>query len=235
MQYPKIQTLYKRDPVTFKILDGQIRLPEFANIINWWVTEKIHGMNIRIIYRPKNLEMGPMLPVNWGWEKDGYILEFRGRTNKANIQEEMLYHLKSTFSIETMAEVFPNPETFIVVYGEGYGAKIQKGGGNYRPNASLRIFDIRIGNWWLEPDTIADIASKLGIKTVPALGIMTLDRAVKLVKSKLMSRVAKYENFKHNHPIEGIVARSHPLVLMRDGYHRVIWKLKIRDFAGEVE
>ena len=43
-----------------------------------------------------------------------------------------------------LGEVFPDGAA--VLYGEGYGAKIQKGGGNYRADQDFVLFDVRVGS-----------------------------------------------------------------------------------------
>ena len=71
MKYHKIQTVYKRDPVTkYKtLLEGEYSLPEFEYLAdNEWVwTEKVDGTNIRVMWD--------------GWKK----LSFGGRTDNAQI------------------------------------------------------------------------------------------------------------------------------------------------------
>ena len=55
MIYPKIDTLFNRDPKTFKVNELEIRRPEFLIPNIWDVTEKIHGMNIRVYYQKGEL------------------------------------------------------------------------------------------------------------------------------------------------------------------------------------
>lgn len=215
-EYQKIETVFNRDEKTFKVKEDEIRLPEFSNIKNWWVTEKIDGTNMRILH-----------------EKGYKAVQILGRTNRAQIPTFLLTHLQETFTSEKLEEAFADarPNIFIALYGEGYGARIQKGG-NYRPkDVSFRLFDVRVGEWWLEPENILDVAYKLRIQTTPNLGVMTLEQAVKFIKSKPISIVAKEEGGNPEYPMEGIVARSYPLVLRRNG-KRVIWKLKQKDFPS---
>lgn len=222
MKYPKIETVFNRDEKTFKVKEDEIRLPEFANIKNWWVTEKIDGTNMRIIYRPIWLEN----------EYKGKEVNIRGRTDRAQIPTFLLECLQKIFTLEKFQKTFPDlgPDLItVILYGEGYGARIQKGG-NYRPrDVSFRLFDVKVGDWWLEPENIEDVAKKFGIKTVPSLGVMTLEQAVKYIKSKHASVVAKSEGGNPDYSMEGIVARSYPLMLRRNG-QRIIWKLKVKDF-----
>jgi len=210
-KYPKIETLFKRDE-KFKVTD-EIRLPEFENIKKWLITEKIDGTNIRIIYTP-----------------DDKLL-IRGRTDKASIPTFLLEELQNIFTAEKIKSILDNPiEQGLCLYGEGYGAKIQKGGGNYNKGNSFRLFDVWIDGWWLEWDSIEEIAGNLEIGTVPTFGIRDMKSAVNIVKNETMSIVAEEENGKFV-PFEGIVARAYPTMLFRRG-NPIKWKLKVKDFKN---
>lgn len=213
-KYPKIETLFKRDE-NFKITD-EIRLPEFENIKRWLITEKINGTNIRIIYTPE--------------EK----LLIRGRTDNASIPIFLLEVLQEIFTVEKIKQVINEPPSKgVCLYGEGYGAKIQKGGGNYNKGNSFRLFDVWIDGWWLEWDSVIEIAKKLGIKTAPVIMMTGIKEAIKLVEDKVMkSRVALEENkamYERNVIAEGIVARAYPMLLFRNGMP-VKFKLKVKDY-----
>ncbi|GAF90713.1 unnamed protein product, partial [marine sediment metagenome] len=58
------------------------------------------------------------------------------------------------------------------------------------------------------------------------------EEIVELVKIRLPSTVAQREGGKEHYPIEGIVARTKPLLFTRRG-DRLIWKLKVKDFPKE--
>lgn len=208
MKYPKLQTLWKRDENNkFRIIEGDFSKEEFANIQNWLITEKIDGTNIRVTCTTD------------------YDIRFDGRNDEAQIPPPIVSALQKMFPESLFREKFtPSPECEMILYGEGYGEKIQKGGGLYRDDAGFILFDVQVDGWWLNRESVEDIANKLNIPVVPSLGIMDWKKASDLVKTKPVSIVA-------NHPraIEGIVARSHPLVLFRNG-DPVMWKLKVRDF-----
>ena len=211
-KYPKIETLFKRDE-KFKITN-EIRLPEFENVRRWYVTEKIDGTNIRIIYTPD--------------EK----LLIRGRTDKASIPTFLLEELQNISTAEKVKAILDNPiEQGLCLYGEGYGSRIQKGGGDYNKGNSFRLFDVWIDGWWLEWDSIVEIAEKLNIKTVPLLGVtpMNIEEAVDLVKGNFLSEVANEEGIA-GHKAEGIVARAYPTMLFRRG-NPIKWKLKVKDYV----
>lgn len=213
--YPKIETLYVRDERTHKVTD-EIRCPEFAAVNRWTVTEKIDGTNIRVA----------MLP-------DGTVF-YGGRTNEAQMQVSLVTWLRDNLPYEKLKAAFTTddgtmPVEVVTLFGEGYGEKIQKGGGNYRKGVSFRLFDVMVGRWWLKQSDVEDVADKLGIDHAPVLGVgMTIEQAERLVRCP--STVGELEGGL-SFPHEGIVARSDPLMLMRNG-DRVMWKLKARDFDG---
>ena len=140
-KYHKIQTVFKRDPETkFKtLLNGQYSMPEFEYLkdCEWIGTEKVDGTNIRVMF-------------------DGDTISFGGKTDQAQIPSNLINRLNKKFlpQIETFENLFINPDQTdraeVCLYGEGYGAKIQKGGGNYRLDQDFVLFDIKIGQWWLK-------------------------------------------------------------------------------------
>lgn len=107
-------------------------------------------------------------------------------------------------------------------YGEGYGAKIQKGGGNYRQDQDFVLFDVKIGDWWLERSSVEEIASALKLDIVPIIGTGTLYDMVKITRNGFNSI---WGNFK----AEGIVARPEVELKSRNG-NRIITKVKHKDF-----
>ena len=78
MKYPKIETLFNRDE-NFKIVEGNYRLPEFENVTNWTITEKVDGTNVRIIYQPVYETTG-YISLSEIQEYRGMELLFKGRT-----------------------------------------------------------------------------------------------------------------------------------------------------------
>jgi hypothetical protein len=226
IKYPKIETLFERDKETFKVTD-KIRLPEFEMINNWLITEKIDGTNVRVVYSPsdydKKLEM---------YKEERVI--FKGRTDNAQMPTFLLEKLQDIFTVGKFKKVIgegQEPEQGICLYGEGYGAKIQKGGGDYNPGNSFRLFDVWIDGWWLEWDKVCEIAEMMGIKTVPSyISNARIEDAVSFLKeTKVSSKVAFQDNNKQDKQIEGIVARAYPTVLFRKGIP-IKWKLKYSDY-----
>lgn len=213
-EYHKIQTLYKRDPETkFKsLLAGEYALPEFEYLANnqWVMTEKVDGTNIRILCNP---------PATEGGE---YAVTFRGKTDNAQIPAFLLEKLIDLFHGETMdtiQRIFPGGAC---LYGEGYGPKIQKGGGNYRQDQSFVLFDVKIGDWWLRREDVESIASQLELDVVPIIRIGPIKDAVMLCENGFKSEWGDFQ-------AEGVVARPEVELQTRNG-ERIITKLKCRDF-----
>lgn len=213
MEYPKIETLWNRDERTHRVDPALgLRMTEFLNIKVWHITEKIDGMNVRVILTPDRQ------------------IAYRGRTDAAQMPPALLAYLERALPAHLVAPVFDTAAP-VILFGEGYGGKIQHGG-NYRPNPAFRLFDVRVGQWWLEPDALLDIAGKLGIATVPQLGMIdylpTKFTELQDAMCGGLSRVSEAEGDKACRA-EGIVARTTPLLLTRRG-ERVMWKLKFKDF-----
>ncbi len=204
--YHKIQTVYKRDPETkFKtLLEGQYSLPGFEYLANnnWTFIEKVDGTNIRIMF-------------------DGEQITFGGKTDRAQIPAFLVTRLNELFGglNELFGSLFSDG---ICLYGEGYGAKIQKGGGNYRSNQDFILFDIKIGDWWLQYKDVVDIAQTLGLDIVPIIGNGTLHGMVEMAKEGFNSTWGDFR-------AEGIVARPATELKARNG-QRIITKIKCKDF-----
>ncbi len=208
-EYHKIQTLFKRNMERGggkTLLDGQWTLPEIEYLAgNAWVfTEKVDGTNIRVMLQ-------------------GGSVTFGGKTDSAQIPAQLVTRLNQRFLplAAKMQEVFGGDAC---LYGEGYGAKIQKGGGNYRPDQDFVLFDVRVGDWWLQRADVEDVAAKLALEVVPVIGEGTLHDAIARAKAGICSTWGAFE-------AEGIVARPKVELKTRNG-DRIITKIKCRDFVG---
>jgi hypothetical protein len=111
------------------------------------------------------------------------------------------------------------PESMIL-YGEGFGEKIQSGG-KYREGQGFVLFDAWCG-MWLERESVEEIATALGVDVVPVIGSGDLVEMVRWVQNGFNSA---WGDFK----AEGIVARPGCELLNRRG-ERIITKLKCKDF-----
>lgn len=208
MEYPKINTIWKRDERTHRVIEYDCSCPEFEALDNWIVTEKVDGTNIRVEYQSNRAP----------------AVKFAGRTDNAQIPQPLIEFLESKFTCESMT--FFDPVERVILFGEGYGAKIQNGG-RYRNTPGFVLFDVWVDGWWLEFQNVMDIASKLGIPHVPTFGELTTEEAVDIViNQRPTSRIADDTSLL----IEGIVATSVPMMMFRNGATPIRWKLKLRDF-----
>lgn len=207
MEYHKIETLFERDEKTHKVYPDKLKNPVYGIFKTWQFTEKIDGTNIRVMWGDGKLRLG-------------------GRTDNANIPADLVQLLYETIDVQKMRETFG--DTPAIIYGEGYGAGIQKGGG-YSKTKQFIVFDVLVDNkWWLNWENTCDVAAKFGLKTVPFVGEMTLERAVEMVRTGFDSILAK-EQTGENVPAEGLVGRPIETLFDKKG-HRIIIKLKTRDF-----
>jgi hypothetical protein len=237
MTYHKINALYKRDS-RGKLIPGDWAVPEFGYLADndWEFTEKVDGTNIRI---------------NISRYEDNCSVEFAGRTDNAEIPKHLLAALRGMFDTEnfngnkTGAAIFGDwpieklrgTHSHVVLYGEGYGPKIQAGGGNYRKDASFVLFDVRIDGFWLDRANVDDIARKLGIDSVPVIGYGTLYQAESIVRSGQTVAGMSVEKYGPGYlksqwgdfEAEGIVARPVVPLFNRKG-ERIIAKIKGKDY-----
>lgn len=231
-EYPHIDSIYKRHtegPDKGKFIFGKYSRPEFEYLKdNQWVwTEKIDGTNIRIMYYTQHV---PKFGGIDTWEPR---LEFGGKTNNAQIPAKLVTHLQDTFFMDKMREVFgpageggKGLDTNVVLYGEGYGAGIQKGGGNYSQDQKFVLFDVKIGRWWLKRDAVEDIASKLEIPVVPIVVSGNFRTAEEWVKPGFHSI---FMDMEISLIAEGLVGRPQIELLDRSG-KRIITKIKHVDY-----
>lgn len=211
-EYIKIETTFNRDVNgTKKLIEGDFRDDTVRYLANsnamWECTEKIDGTNIGIVW-------------------DGHKVSYQGRTERAQIPAHLMNKLIELFGGETNEELFEQSfgERSVILFGEGYGAKIQNGG-DYRQDVSFILFDVYIpdSDIWLRRDSVEDIARIFGIDAVPIVLTGTLQDAIDYVKTKPKSTIGTAM-------MEGLVCR--PAVEIRDRMgRRVIVKVKARDFA----
>ena len=206
--YEKIETIYARDIEGTKLLiPGKFRndTVEFLKDVPWIWTEKVDGTNIRVYW-------------------DGHAVTFGGRTDKAQIPAPLVNRLNELFGGEQNAQVFEQMfgEKEVILFGEGYGTKIQSGGA-YIPNGvDFILFDVLIGNNYQEREWVEQTARTFGVKVVPIVGSGPLEDAVEYVKRHPQSTMGTCE-------MEGIVCR--PAVELRDRRgERLIVKIKWNDF-----
>jgi hypothetical protein len=207
IEYIKIDTIFERDVNgTKKLIEGQFRSKavEFLADCKWIFTEKIDGTNIR---------------VHW----DGHKVEFGGRTERASIPSHLLNKLMEIFRNNDTEELFEQVfgEKDVILFGEGYGIKIQNGG-SYRPDVGFILFDVMVDGHYLNRANVEGIATTFGLEIVPVIMCGTIQEAVDFVKTAPDSTIGTAK-------MEGLVGR--PSVELYEGYgKRLIIKIKVCDF-----
>lgn len=210
IQYHKIQTVFLRSPESnYKtLMEGQWALPEFEILkdIPWTWTEKIDGTNIRVCW-------------------NGATVQFNGKTDDAMMPPFLLKVLQQKFTPALMKAAFADA-TEVCLYGEGYGAKIQKGGNYLADRTDFILFDCKVGPWWLTRESLEDIAAKLDIGIVPMVGNGTLTEAIEFVRKGFKSTIAQNKDY----DAEGLIMKPAVELFNRQG-NRIVAKIKHRDFT----
>ena len=210
IEYHKIETLFERDVKgTKKLIEGKYRneAVEYLKDNMWVFTEKIDGTNIRVCW-------------------DGHKVTFAGRTERANIPAHLENKLTELFLNDETEQLFEQMfgEKEVILFGEGYGHKIQNGG-DYRDDVSFILFDVMINGYYQPRAAVTGIAESFGIEVVPIVLVGTIADAVEFVKKQPKSTIGKAD-------MEGLVGK--PRVEMKDrAGNRIIVKVKARDFKND--
>ena len=206
-KYEKIDTIFARDIEGTKHLrPGVFRDPsvEYLSMLEWEWTEKIDGTNIRIYW-------------------DGHTVTFGGRTDNAAIPADLVARLNEIFMNDAAEELFEQTfgEKEVIIFGEGYGRKIQKVGSKYIKNGvDFIVFDVLIEDNYQPREWVEKTAAMFGLKTVPVVGTGTLFEAVQYIMKHPDSTIAEEQI-----EMEGVVCR--PKVELRDRRgNRIIVKIK---------
>jgi hypothetical protein len=205
----------------------KLRQPEVGLIDKWHVTQKIDGMNIRI-----KLDDPP--PDTGGY---GELHTIMGRTDKAQLPGDLVSHINELLPDSYRELVYPMCDVWL--YGEGYGAGIQKGG-HYRDDKGFILFDILVASpeeqnaWWLPWHEVRNIAQLLNLGTVPVLGE---DVPLESLTSYALGGTYILDGEKplgDRDLFEGIVATTQPALYTHRG-DRIKVKVKRKDIAKSIE
>jgi hypothetical protein len=225
--YSKIDTIFERND-KFRVDTTKLRRPVYSCISTWVVSEKVDGMNARILFQRDFSGNGPDM-----------LYDVRGKTNNASIPPQLLAHCKelATNALYSVSAIMSEHNLdYLTLYGEGYGAKIQSGS-RYRTDQGFILFDVGVGTRSdVGPDSMTYLSDEQVTKTADALNIprvpiiaeeMSIGGIVELVSTGFASKAATDPTL----PAEGIVARTiEPLYDNRG--ERLIIKLKTKDFKN---
>lgn len=255
--YQKINTLWYRDENNIIMPYDDFVQPEFEYLRNclWEVSEKIDGTNMRI-----EVTQIPVYEefLEGAYKGVKFTVEIKGKTDNANIPKHLYEKINNTYKDRVLSALCladfvpisewaehkwyvssedPTPDYSKIpvrytIYGEGYGVKIQKSGGNYIKNGTdMIMFDVKVTTQtgkdiWLTSESVKDIADKMEMKTVPFLGFMTIDEAIEFVRKGFKSVISENKDFL----AEGVVIKTPYGMLDRMG-RRLIAKIKTQDFV----
>ena len=249
--YQKINTIFKRDNKNIIMPYAGFVQPEFEYLRNlkWRAEEKINGTNMRIEVTPK-IEYQVEYYSNTDLVETDiplgvhFTVTIKGKTDNAQIPPMLQKYMEETYPDDKVLEALDLKEWIPVeewkehkwndvidipkytIYGEGYGAKIQKDGGNYIKNGvSFASFDVKVNDIYLLTDNRDDIINKLGAPIAPFIGYFTIDEAIEYVRKGFKSRIAENKDF----IAEGLVLRTELGLRNRRG-ERLIVKIKYEDF-----
>ena len=250
--YQKINTIFMRDAKNVIMPYEGFTEPEFEYLrsLKWRGEEKIDGTNMRIdvtkeaVFDMPNGVAGPLSGVKFN-------VRIAGKTDNAQIPPKLEKFMKDNYPNDKvfeslgLKEFIPVDEfvehkwvtedgtsnydavpNIYTIYGEGYGAGIQKAGGNYiKDGVGFIVFDVKVNDIYLKTDARDEIATKLGAPIVPFMGYFTIDEAIDFVRKGFKSTIAENKEF----IAEGLVLRTDLGLRNRMG-KRLIVKVKYEDF-----
>ena len=250
--YQKINTIFMRDAKNVIMPYDGFTEPEFEYLrgLKWRGEEKLDGTNMRIEVTKAEVWDDPMEPSKL--EGVEFTVRFAGKTDNAQIPPKLQkfmeenYPDEKVFSALGLKKFIPVEEwvehkwvtsdgitqsydaipDIYTIYGEGYGAGIQKAGGNYISNGvGFIVFDVKVNDIYLLTSARDEIATKLGAPIVPFMGYFTIDEAIDFVRKGFKSNIAENQEF----IAEGLVLRTDLGLRNRMG-KRLIVKVKYEDF-----
>lgn len=203
-------------------IENLYRVPEILSplyVKEVVVPEKIHGTSARVGCIDEVFRVG------------GRNEEFDLATSKDSSCFGLLGWVRSTSLSERVVALAHELGLDLIVYGEWFGAGIQKGV-TYLPagEKGFLVFGVRIGEDLASWDTVVEISAKLGLTTVPVLYRGKPDMEVFDRLRSIPSTVAYEHGVGSDSNIaEGIVIFSLPLQRLGESY--LIAKHKHPNFA----
>lgn len=177
-----------------------------------YAMEKIHGTSAHITFKSMPGSDGGVLGLRFypGGEKyDNFVKIF----DKEDLQSKF----------QTLGHFD------ITVFGEAYGGKCQGMSATYGKDLKFVVFEVKIGDPWLDVPNSEDVAKKLGLEFVAYEKVPATVEALDAERDR-PSRQAIRNGMGDTHKAEGIVIK--PLMeLCRSNGERIIAKHKRADFS----
>ena len=244
--YQKINTIFMRDAKNVIMPFEPFTEPEFEYLrgLKWRGECKIDGTNMRIEVTKEIVPSETSVIPSCGGVK--FNVRYAGKTDNAQIPPKLLKFMEDNYPKDKvlaslgLKEFIPIDEwetehnwieydqipNIYTIYGEGYGAGIQKAGGNYIKNGvGFIVFDVKVNDIYLLTSARDEIATKLGAPIVPLMGYFTLDEAIEYVRKGFKTGLWDNKDFIE----EGLVLRTDLGLRNRMG-KRLIVKVKYEDF-----
>lgn len=250
--YQKINTIFMRDAKNVIMPYEPFVEPELNYLrgLQWRGECKIDGTNMRIEVTKEIVPSETSVVPKVAGVK--FNVRIAGKTDNAQIPPKLLKYMQDNYPKEKvfaalgLKEFIPVDEwvdhkwvdaedgtpnydaipDIYTIYGEGYGAGIQKGGGNYiKDGVGFIVFDVKVNDLYLLTTSRDEIATKLGAPIVPFVGYFTLDEAIDYVRKGFKTGLWDNKDFIE----EGLVLRPAFGLKNRMG-KRLIVKIKYKDF-----
>lgn len=200
----KTKTLFRRDLSTFKVT-GELTDERYRQVRDWLVTEKMDGMSVILSITPGDCA-------------------YYGRSDKTNFNAVQAIFMEQELNYAATMLYQGGFEKSVNLYAELVGPGVQ-GNPHNLDALTLRVFDARINDFWLDWDNVCDIATRAGLETVKV--IHPLKKRLKMldviwfIKDTASNPSGEY--------LEGYVARTDPYLYDNMG-NRIMWKLKVTDY-----
>ena len=212
-KYAKFSSPFKKD-------DKWLNTPEAAQYLpigRWIVTEKIDGTNIRIILTKPDEE----------GNRETHIASRKLILNPEDKTSKQYMDCLKEVNLHKIKEYFNDVNSTVVIYGEGYGAGVQKGG-IYSKEKNYRVFDIRIGEAYQDFEYVKKVCIDNQLNVVPVmceLKEIVYEECLDALKIFQETLIKEGDGGKP----EGFVYKLEP-VLLNKYKERLIFKVKHKDF-----
>lgn len=237
-----------------KIILGEFSFKEAGYLFNcpWEATSKIDGTNSKIAFFPSTGEIRVGGKTEKAESQHGQFEMLQAIGERIKPQLQAMFPKESArfapvknketnkvqYYLEADGSALIEPKNGFVgveleeipvyIYGEYFGADIQKCGSRYIQNGNdFLVFDIKQQGWWTPKNVRDALCKDLKLNTVPFLGVMTLKEIEDKVRAGFTTQFDRAAD-----PTmleEGIVAR--PTIPLCDGSgNRIIVKVKYCDY-----
>lgn len=212
-KYGKFSSPFKKDEKFKNTKELSQHIPRGK----WILTEKVDGANIRIVLTKPD-EKG---------DREYFIGSRKLLLNPDDKGSKQFFDCLTEINIHKLINYFQDINSTIVIYGEGYGAGVQKGG-IYSPTKNFRVFDIRIGSAYQDFEYVKKVCIDNQLNLVPIIGEtseITYDECLWYLERNKKTLIKEGTGGDS----EGLVAKFEPVLLNKYG-ERLIFKIKFRDF-----